>query len=540
MALNQNIPNLHVPNWNVYSALAVTSLGAGGAWAFDMRNAVHKYNNPIFYYLASASSLQQYNPRLDGTSTTVINPGVGGSVAAGSSSIFVPSAGVKGTLVAGATSSTFTPSATIGAIIGRNTLATRGDGFGWIVRVIDNGVGGSGKTEERFILENTSSATPLIRLASALSFTPVTGSAFELLSGRVFMLTAGVTAAGYFRSYDPAINLMSGNLSIVNLPTTIGTDSTFLSLDEQYVPAVRRPGEGFIVGASTYGTNANGVALSCLLATGSALGTLTGQAVAGDVAVVINQFRNYQIRIVEDTTAPTSVGQRRVITSHTAGPSAVYTLAANWTVTPSITAKFVIEYPNYLLCWSSASLSTHTYAYQTTGTMAADTWNITQFAASGSPMGAGCMAVSPFGITETVGRNVTSGQIYRFRGGTTVALDILDITAGATGVWTNASPYGSMASVTPSTGSCGVYDPYTFGSSHFYFNLNGTQYFYRFDIQSNNIDPVTTLKYAQSTAVVGQRLCLKQITDSTGLQMTELFLHRSTGTELFGLLLSNE
>ena len=80
-----------------------------------------------------------------------------------------------------------------------------------------------------------------------------------------------------------------------------------------------------------------------MLATGSAANTITGQASNGDASVVINKFRNYQIRIVEDTAIPTAVGQRRRISSHTAGPSAVYTVATNWTVTPSATCKFVIE-----------------------------------------------------------------------------------------------------------------------------------------------------------------------------------------------------
>lgn len=537
---NQNIPGLHLPNWSILSGVAVTGLGAGGAWTFDMRNIKHGYNCPMFYYMASITSVQSYNPRMDGPSTSVVNPSLGGSIAAGSSAIFVPSAGVKGTLAAGATNTRITPSATLGATVGLNQLSARGDGKGYIIRIIDNGAGGTGKTEERFIIDNTFSATPLITLGTALSFVPVTGSAFEMLSGKIFMLAAGTTAAGFFKSYDPAINFMSGNLSIVNLPATIGTDTNFLSLDEQYVPRTAKPGEGFITGASTYGTNVNGVALSCLLATGSALGTITGQAVAGDATVVANQYRNYQIRIVEDATTPTAAGQRRVITSHTAGPSSVYTLATNWSVTPSANAKFVIEYPNYLLAFTSASTSTFSYAYQTTGAQAADTWSTATFAASASSPSTGSMSMIPFGITVDSNRNVTPSKIFRLRGGGAINLDILDISAGATGVWTNSATYGSMSSVAPSTGSCGVYDPYSFAGEYFYFNLSGSQYFYRFDIQAGVIDPITYLKYAQSTAVVGQRMCLTQTYDGTSSQVNKLFLMRGSGTEMANLILSNE
>ena len=68
----------------------------------------------------------------------------------------------------------------------------------------------------------------------------------------------------------------------------------------------------------------------------------------------LNEYRNFQIRIVEDTVNPTAVGQRRNITSHTAGASPVYTVPA-WTVTPSANANFVIENNgDRILLWASA------------------------------------------------------------------------------------------------------------------------------------------------------------------------------------------
>ena len=74
--------------------------------------------------------------------------------------------------------------------------------------------------------------------------------------------------------------------------------------------------------------------------------------------VLANEYRNFQIRIVQDTVNPTAVGQRRNITSHTAGASPVYTVPA-WTVTPSANAIFVIENNgDRILYWGSASSST--------------------------------------------------------------------------------------------------------------------------------------------------------------------------------------
>ena len=86
---------------------------------------------------------------------------------------------------------------------------------------------------------------------------------------------------------------------------------------------------------------------------------------------------------MEDTVIPTAVGQRRNITSHTAGASPVYTVPA-WTVTPSANAKFVIENNgDRILLWTTAQQTTYTYK------IGANTWDTTTFATRGAAMGAG-------------------------------------------------------------------------------------------------------------------------------------------------------
>ena len=165
------------------------------------------------------------------------------------------------------------------------------------------------------------------------------------MSGKVYMLSASTLAATIFRSFEIATNTLT-SLSNTNLNATISLDSSFVVLDEQYVPYDHIPGEGFVVDpANTF----NGGLHRCLKATATAAGSITGQATAGDATLLENEYRNFQIRIVEDVTEPTAVGQRRIIKSHTAGASPVYTIGANWTVTPTATAKFVIEYPNLIL-----------------------------------------------------------------------------------------------------------------------------------------------------------------------------------------------
>ncbi|WP_230679166.1 hypothetical protein, partial [Streptococcus pneumoniae] len=78
-----------------------------------------------------------------------------------------------------------------------------------------------------------------------------------------------------------------------------GTDSAFVALDEQYVPYNHLPGEGFV-----RGTFAHDTGRVSLAATATAAGTITGQSVGGDLAVLANEYRNFQIRIVQDTVTP--------------------------------------------------------------------------------------------------------------------------------------------------------------------------------------------------------------------------------------------
>ena len=422
--------------------------------------------------------------------------------------------------------------ATIGTPIRANQWADRGDGLGFIIRVIGNSSGGSGKTEERRIIANSGdqnlttvfngtistttlnvasiaqgsivpgmrltgtgvssgttivnqltgstgstgtytvsasqsvstttqiigtlttfgTTTPVITLDQPLSFTPQAGDSFELLSGSVMnMGQAASTTSSSIISFD--CSQMLSSLSILNsqrfhgVASSPSLTSTWITqpipLDSLRVPWNRIPGEGYLVGTSTYdtatlsGTNYKNTK-GCLLATaiannataatttgsstsgtvltvgtlttgtiapgqiltasgvlpntiilynitgGSANGStwaisrsqtvastamdcydvsITGQATGGDAGVLANEFRNHQIRIVEDTANPTSVGQKRRIGFHSAGPSPKYMLTAQWTVTPSSTAKYVIE--NWEDCLlineTNATTGFHTY-----------------------------------------------------------------------------------------------------------------------------------------------------------------------------------
>jgi hypothetical protein len=304
---------------------------------------------------------------------------------------------------------------------------------------------------------------------------------------------------------------MSSNLSLTNLPATIATDSSFLALDESYVPYDADPGEGF---------------LAVLTATGSAATSITGQAASGDAAVLLNEYRNFQIRIVEDTTIPTAAGQRRNITSHTAGTSPVYTVPA-WTVTPSANAKFVIENNgDRILLWTSAQQSTYTY------NIGVNAWDTTTFATRGAAMGAGCCSFPSFFLRPDAQKLSRHSYILSVRGGNVATLDLFDIAGAATGAWTLAAPYGGSGGVLFNTGSCGTPDPYTGNGRFAFINDRGTQRCLKFDVQNRVLSPAFYLRYPMGTAVVGQRMSTAMFVDGD-TKLVFLILQRMAGAECF-------
>lgn len=487
-------------------APAPNAHAAGGSIGSDMRNDASRY--PFIFELVSATVLNRFNI-ITKAWNFVVSPALGGTFGAGAGCVFAPSLSLVGSIGAGCTTTSIVTS-TAQTAVGVNMLANRGGSgdYGFRVRIIGNSAGGSGKVEERWISGNTGGTTPTLTLESALTFTPATGDTYEILGGRLFMLSAGVQSATSFRSFEVAANTLT-SLSVTNLPATVSTEHSSIALDEQYVPYDRDPGEGFVVGAGQY----DGTSKNCLVATAAAAGTLTGQAAAGDASVLANEYRNFQIRIVEDTSIPTAVNQRRVIASHTGGASPVYTLGSNWAVTPSATAKFVIEYPNLILLWSTATAVTYTYNYGTatinngTNSIAANAWHVTYFGNRGGNMAAGCTSFPAFGIQPDVAKNARHSHIFSFRGGA-VTLDVLDIAAAIAGTWSNAIVYDGGVAIT--TGSCGTYAPFgeegRFGYLTYYVASAISQIF-RFDVKNRVLSPYTPTDWIQAgAAAVGDRI----------------------------------
>jgi hypothetical protein len=453
--------------------------------------------------------------------------------AAGATAAFAPSFGAQGTIAAGATTTSIPLTTALPAAVGVNMLANRGGSgeYGFKVRIIGFT---AGKTEERFIIGNTGGTTPTLLLDNPLTFTPTSSDRYELLSGRLMMLSSGAPAAASWRSMEVATNAFA-NLTNTGLPT-VGTDSSLVCLDEQYTPYDCNPGEGFIKGAFEYDNNL--VSRKALAATAAAAGTITGQASAGDAAVVANEYRNFQIRIVYDAVTPASVGQRRIIASHTAGPSAVYTLGTNWTTTPSSSAKFVIEYPN-LIILRTAATTQYTYNYSDatvnngTNNIAANAWSTTYFAAAANAGASGMMWMPSFGIRPDSAKNARHSFLYCWRG-TSANLDLFDISNTITGAWTNAIVIDGGITTTAAMSGC--YSPFENEGRMFYMNpytASQVSQIFRFDVQNRVLSPYTPTDEIQSgTAAIGNRIaCFAAIDGTDTYDVVLLLSHLAARTQ---------
>jgi hypothetical protein len=482
----------------------------------DLRSGVSR--NPFVYNLVSATVLNRYNI-VTKAWNFIQSPALAGTFGAGSAITFAPSLGLVGTIAAGATTSSVTLSTALPTAVGLNMLANRGGSgeYGFKLRITDTT---AGKTEERYITGNSASTTPTIQVLSAFTFTPATGARYEIIAGRLFMLGAGTTASNIWRSLEVATNTLSTGLTTTNLPATIATDSSIMVLDEQYVPYDCTPGDGMIKGAFVYDTGIE--ARTALTATASGASTLTGQATNGDSVVTVNEYRNFQIRIVQDTVTPAAVGQRRIIASHTVGPSPVYTTGTAWTTQPSSSAKFVIELPNLLLLRSSGTTTVYTYNYgdatvnNGTNNIVAGAWSTTYFGVAPAANASGGMWAPSFGIRPDAGKNARQSFCYFFRG-SAVTLDVLDIAGSITGTWTSTITYDGSVALT--VGTCGCLAPFENEGRMFYMNIyaaSAINQMYRFDVQNRVLSPFTPTDFLQSgTAALGQRMAAYCANDGT-------------------------
>lgn len=524
------------PNISLSLSNATTANNDVVSWNIsDLRG--RDYADPYIYQSQPGSipMFKKYNTITDGWvpvgSTYTAGSIPGGTHSTGDVVLITPSLGPSGTISTGATTTSVVLSTALPGAVRAGQLANRGDGKGYIIRIIGNSGGGSGLIEERHIIQNTSGTTPTITVDQAFSFTPANGDRYELLSGRLYKLST--SASKEFKYYDIATHSWSSSLSVTNLPATVPSNyNDIITLDEAYVPHDHFPGEGFIVGASTYDV-AGSFSKRCLLATATSGTSITGQAAAGDAALTANKYRNFQIRIVEDTTTPTAVGQRRQITSHTAGPSVVYTVPT-WTVTPSSTAKFVIENnSDWLIGWMYGQTNTYTYS------ISGNSWSTATIAAKTASVNVGGFSVQPFGLATSLTDQVPHSYIFCLRSSTTY--DILDISNGASGTWTlNNTFYVNLNNLVASNGGASyAYVPWINDGRYIYFGSTAPsasyQPYYRLDVYSSSIEPFANLKYPNSSAAIGGNKLAAHAQYTQGTYLPFLYTNRiaSTTTEFF-------
>ena len=487
---------LDKPSWQatplIYNALHVIQTAtAGSTLVGDKRPSQYKLDKTFF--LNSATTLFQFSTKGNGW-MQLQSPALAGTFGIGAIQVYCPSLGPRGTIAAGATTTTVTLSTVLPVTVAFNQLK------GYRLRIVNN-IAGGGQTGEATIVSNTAGTTPLITVSSSFGFTPATGATYEFLTGRLYMMNAGTVAAGIWKYYDVCTNSMSGNLATTNLPATVGTGSAIVALDEQHTP---------ITGVNSVAINGEtGGYFGNLTATAISGTTLTGQAASGDAAVLANEYRNFQIRIITDSTNPTAVGQRRRITSHTAGASPVYTVPA-WTVTPSATCTYVIENNNDILFWTAATTTTYAYNPIT------DAWSTALYAVKPAANAAGTCAFHPFGTVLNAGKTIRHSYIYNFRGGVTNSLDILDIAAATTGTWTSDSVYDNRGLVTFGSSSGCAYNavdnvalvvPITL--------LNVQTNMYYFDLERMSLMPYAPCPQISSTVVDGDRTVVDFYVDGT-------------------------
>ncbi len=499
-----------------------TANAAGGFLCCDKRNGICADNS--IYQLASSTLLNRYSEWYNG-SMSMGSPALT-VFGTGTEMRFTSSFGIYGILAGGcSTSKLISSTALTNGIaitsLGVNQLRRTDMEESYRIRVIGYA---SGLTEYRLILANTTGTTPTYYLETPLSFTPSAGDRYEIQSGVIYIISPTTAASTQTKYYGVAQGVYG---SAGSTGITLGAASAMTALDEQYVPYDSLPGEGMILGTGTY----NAGNLKCLVATNTSSGTLTGQSVGGDNGVTANAYRNFVIRIVEDTSIPTANGQRRVISSHTGGlaTTPVYTLGTAWTVTPSITAKYVIECPNLLLLQNITQSGMLTYNYTDmtinngTSSIAPFTWSSTYFNAThGSVIASSAISLSS--IHHRPARNADGvelskhGYVYFFRGSSST-LDRFDISGAINGLWANAITYNNP--VTLGVGSCGDIDGTTFEGEYAYIVSGGTATMYQFSIANPSLVPWVKLPLQSGTAVSGNRVCCLAHIPSTAVDQND-------------------
>lgn len=313
------------------------------------------------------------------------------------------------------------------------------------------------------IVSNTIGTNAIITVATqAAAFTSST--IYRLVTPTWYTSLAGGsnTFSTSWRKYDYATNTWT-TLGATGGPSSVSNDARLINtpswIENNYV--------SFATGTATDGTAT----------------TLSNSSKSW----TINQWTNYQIRIVSGTGA----GQIRTITSNT---STQITVSTSWSTQPDNTSVYSIEGNDDFIYFMGNS-STTLFRYS----ISANSWTtLSPTAARGGIPSTGMSAHWVWNISDTSWTSenaIRNGQrIYSFRGGSSASLDYYDISANT---WVNNITY-SPSIETFSSGS-----KYVYNGNFLYIQLNSTGRWFRYDILRQQMEGWSTMLYPQGSAVVG-------------------------------------
>lgn len=474
----------------------------------------------------------------------------------------IPSGAIAGTFGAGACGAYSPWSVTYTATGGSTTTVTvaagthnlNGSVLGDTIEFLSAGTATGQRRKITGILTNAGAGTTTLTLDYPVATAILTSHTFRITSGRFFVMGAGTTAAGLWKSFDMGTMAWQASLVTTNLPATWATDGRAISTarvasvlangaatsgstttivdtsktwatDEfkgMYVLVVDGTGEGQIAkissntattltvgvpftgaplavapaGASVYQIRNLDVIASGLATSGSAT-TLVNSAKAWTV----NQWTNFQLRIVSGTGA----GQIRTIVSNTAT-----TLTIGTGATLDATSVYEIE-PCEDFIYLAGNNAVTMYRYS----VSANTWTVLAPTTARAAAPSTGMSLDFVGDTADIlwadEANIQDSRyLYSMRGGAGALIDRFDIaggTAGA-GAWAAVNYVGTE---TFTTGSAA----FQFGR-YLYIRKDATNRFFKFSIPGNYIEPFSADLYPDGAAVLGQKVWVRALdpTDS--------------------------
>lgn len=409
--------------------------------------------------------------------------------------------------------------------------------------------------------------TVTLTFDTAVATAILTSHTFRITSGRFFVMSAGTTAAGSWKSFDMGTMAWQASLVTTNLPATWATDgkavstarianvlgngtatsgstTTIVDTAKAWTTDEFKGMSVLIVDGTGEGqcakiTSNTATTLNVTTHAGSALATAldatsvyqirsidvlaSGVATSGSATTLVNsakawtanQWTNYQLRIVSGTGA----GQIRTIASNTGT-----TLTIGSGATLDATSVYEIEpCEDYIYLAGNNAVTMYRYS------VSANTWTVMAptVARGAAPSTGMCMDfVGETGNTIWADEStIYDGRfIYSLRGGAGALIDRFDIAGGTAGA-------GAWAAVTY-VGQ----ETFTTGSSAFqfakylYIRKDATNRFFKYDIPGNYIEPFNTDLYPDGVALLGQKVWVRALDSTDAVRW--LYSLANTGTHL--------